>query len=327
MDVKEVCDQIAAKTVDYRPLSGAMDGEYVMNWAGQFPEAGRLPLLLELGHILDRTYVSQSDWETFVKELLTTEQLVGSDPVAFWRGVNFCKDQKRGNSQREMLEVFDGVLSQTLGFSITDCGSDEGPWVYLDDGIFTGTHVRWDLLDFIRGPAPQTCVLHIIAIALHSGRAQYTEKELHKAAKEAGKKLTTKWWRAKEFETRPWRDTEVLFPSALPDDPYVAKLVEQLKELKQPPKLRTVVTASANGVFSGDGARNLLERELLIAGCRLKYELAPYLKENHWPLGYDVFKCMGFGSMLVTFRNCPNNCPLALWCGDPWIPLFPRDTN
>src|SRR5205823_14973302 len=65
----------------------------------------------------------------------------------------------------------------------------------------------------------------------------------------------------------------------------------------------------------------------LKAGARIKYELCPNLKENHWPLGYDVFKCVGFGSLLVTYRNCPNNCPLVLWAGDPWFPLSPRKTN
>ena len=53
------------------------------------------------------------------------------------------------------------------------------------------------------------------------------------------------------------------------------------------------------------------------------------------PLGYSLFD-PGFGSMFVTYRNCPNNCPLALWYGNPeypsnhpfsrWYPLFPRKT-
>jgi len=58
-------------------------------------------------------------------------------------------------------------------------------------------------------------------------------------------------------------------------------------------------------------------------------------KDLH-PLGYSKLVGLGFGSMIVTFRNCPNNCPLALWWGDPnakassplsrWYPLFWRKT-
>ena len=40
-----------------------------------------------------------------------------------------------------------------------------------------------------------------------------------------------------------------------------------------------------------------------------------------------ILESLGFGSLVVTFRNCPNNAPLALWAGDPWYPLFPRRTN
>jgi hypothetical protein len=36
---------------------------------------------------------------------------------------------------------------------------------------------------------------------------------------------------------------------------------------------------------------------------------------------------LGFGSLIVTFRNCPNNAPLAFWVDSPWYPLFPRTTN
>ena len=36
------------------------------------------------------------------------------------------------------------------------------------------------------------------------------------------------------------------------------------------------------------------------------------------PLGYSPFD-PGFGSMFVTYRNCPNNCPLALWYGESGV--------
>ena len=52
------------------------------------------------------------------------------------------------------------------------------------------------------------------------------------------------------------------------------------------------------------------------------------------PLGYHCLKDLGFGATVVTYRNCPNNCPLAWWwdsaaipgsrCRGRWYPLFPR---
>lgn len=31
--------------------------------------------------------------------------------------------------------------------------------------------------------------------------------------------------------------------------------------------------------------------------------------------------------LILTYRNCPNNAPLAFWVDAPWYPLFPRTTN
>jgi hypothetical protein len=55
--------------------------------------------------------------------------------------------------------------------------------------------------------------------------------------------------------------------------------------------------------------------------------MCPNLNKYQRPLGNMLLETLGFGSLIVTFRNCPNNAPLALWAGDPWHPLFPRTTN
>ena len=51
------------------------------------------------------------------------------------------------------------------------------------------------------------------------------------------------------------------------------------------------------------------------------------LPEAIRPLGFSLMKTLGFGSPVVSFNNCPNTAPLALWAGDPWYPLFPRRAN
>jgi len=89
---------------------------------------------------------------------------------------------------------------------------------------------------------------------------------------------------------------------------------------------RTKGYTAPNGVFSGEAGRAVLERVLLKAGVRIR-SMCPYLKETARPLGYSFLKTLGFGATVVTYRNCPNNCPLALWAGQPWYPLFRRNTN
>ena len=87
-------------------------------------------------------------------------------------------------------------------------------------------------------------------------------------------------------------------------------------------------------LFSSETGRQALEREMLLAGMRIRsfcQEPSPAMR----PLGRGYFG-LGFGSMIVTYRNCPNTVPLALWWGDSnehpdhpfskWYPLLPRRT-
>ena len=92
------------------------------------------------------------------------------------------------------------------------------------------------------------------------------------------------------------------------------------------PHLRTAGQVGGNGIFASDAGRQLLEQEFLKAGVRIR-EMCPNLGETQRPLGHMTLETLGFGSLIVTFRNCPNNAPLALWAGDPWHPLFARTTN
>jgi hypothetical protein len=69
-----------------------------------------------------------------------------------------------------------------------------------------------------------------------------------------------------------------------------------------------------------------VEQQFLLKGIKIR-EQSPLLPKYMRPLGNMVLETLGFGSTFVTFRNCPNNAPLAFWAGDPWYPLFPRKTN
>ena len=78
--------------------------------------------------------------------------------------------------------------------------------------------------------------------------------------------------------------------------------------------------------FSSEEGRDVLEQELLVAGAKIR-DLCPQLNKYQRPLGNMILETLGFGSTIVTFRNCPNNAPLAFWAGNPWYPLFERKIN
>ena len=299
--------------------------DHIDRWVQQFHEAVQIPILLEMDHVLKRTYFSLEKVTRFLRGLIRTEKLVDNDPSAFWRGVHFLDIQKGGNSQTEMLTLFDAILRERCGFGTKVCGGGSAVFLYLDDAILTGNRVRHDLEAWIRDEAPNKAALHIVSIALHSGAQYYANGYIGKAAAAAGKTINLTWWRAIELEDRKVHsDTaDVLRPTHIPDDDAVHAYVQAMK---YPPTLRRPGSLGANALFVTDAGKTLLEQEFLKAGARIR-ELCPNLSATQRPLGHITLDTLGFGSLIVTFRNCPNNAPLALWVGEPWYPLFPRTTN
>jgi hypothetical protein len=317
---------IVGTIADYR------DGEvkaptpkHVETWIKQFDSDVQEPMLEELDHVLKRTYIAKAAINQFLSSLMTTVALAGGAHCSFWKTVRFLDIQGRGNSQREMLQTFDSLLHEECGLKIADCGRDPDAYLYLDDGIFTGHHLRSDIKAWIQSGAPQGATLHVVAIALHRGGRYYAETEIGKAARDAGKRIDVHWWSSVNVEDRKAyiNSSDVLRPTALPDDMLTK---EYAQRLRYPIDFRSPGGIGSNQFFSSEEGRNLLEQELLKAGARIR-SMCPHLNAYQRPLGNMVLETLGFGSLIVTFRNCPNNCPLAFWAGEPWYPLFSRKTN
>ena len=287
-------------------------------------------MLEELNHIFTRTYLRNEHFDAFLSSLVENEKLTGGNHIQFWKKVNFLDIQQAGFSQMEMLSAFERVLLDKCGLAINDCRSYSNVYVYLDDGICSGGRVTSDLTDWIENEAPERAIVHILVMYLYSYGKYKALKQLKQTAKNVGKHITFKFWRVREFENRRTYSnaSEVLRPRGIPDDEATRAYAESLKIAKHPYDLtlRTSHQNGSNSVFSSEAGRHILEQQFLKAGVRIR-ELCPYLNEYQRPLGNMTFNELGFGSVVVTYRNCPNNAPLAFWVDEPWYPLFPRKTN
>lgn len=330
---QQLLESIAATTADYRAGDlAASTPEHVDRWINQFDKAVQISLMREVGHVLGQTYFSKDFVSQWFSKQIKHEGLAGKAPCAFWQTSNLLNIQQHGHSQTEILELFGEALKTQCGIAVKDCGAADGVFIYLDDVLFSGSRVGTDLKAWIAGDAPAVATVHILVIATHRlGEWQCTEG-LKQAAVEAGKKISFKCWAAVRFENRlKYRNqSEVLWPAVIPED---ARLTAYLaKQTKFPFQPRQPGGKLENGIFSSEDGRQLLEKELLLAGMRIRGGCADP-KPSMRPLGFSAFG-LGFGSMIVTYRNCPNNCPLALWWGDPdatsgpfhWYPLLPRKT-
>src|SRR5712692_998629 len=139
---QRLLESIASTIADYRASELAKSTpEHVDRWIEQFDVAVQVPMLREIAHVLQRTYFSRQRVTRFLEGLLKTEKLVGADPCMFWRSARFLDIQGGGNSQREMLALFDQLLEKMCGLSIERCGENPDTFIYLDDTIFTGNRV------------------------------------------------------------------------------------------------------------------------------------------------------------------------------------------
>jgi hypothetical protein len=316
---------IAATVADYRAHEiAAITANHVDTWVRQFDASAQVPILVELDHVLKRTYVPKATFDNFLSGLCINNKIAGSNPAAFWHAANFLQLQTAGNSQREMLGLFSEHLTRHHGLSIQHCGSPGGPHIYLDDAAFTGNRVRNDLQNWVN-QAPPRATVHVVVLAYHSGGQYYAHKEIESAFSRAGKTVSLTWWRCLKLEDRRkcTNNADVLRPTAIPADPTVQQYVATMQHA---PMLRQGTSLGANQVFSSAAGRDILEQEFLKKGAYIR-SICPKLGTHQHPLGNTVLQTLGFGATVVTFRNCPNNCPLVFWASDPWYPLFPRKTN
>lgn len=328
---------IATTIADYR--AGEIPTptyEHVDRWVSQFAPEVQLPLLAEMDHVLARTYINKQTVEGFLANLVRNPDLAGADFCAFWKNVEFLDIQQGGNSQHEMLAMFDAALQRECSFPIQKNLLNPHTYIYLDDGLFSGSRIKHDLEPWIKNDAPIKTTLHVIVIVKHTGGSYFTETNLKKLISTIGKNIDLHVWSAISIENTKYRKntSEVLWPHLLPEDEQLATYTSLEQRFPFEPRVILNQIQYQHKIFSSEGGRQLLERELLLAGVRIRSS-CQNPKTIMRPLGFGSFG-LGFGSTVVTFRNCPNNAPLALWWGDPtaysgsplrnWYPLFPRKT-
>lgn len=339
-------EQLAELVSDYRLGEiPPRTPEVVELWMKQFPTSVRRPLLRSLLRILKRTYISRGRLLDFFKRTVSTYAGIDSQKISpkdFWRNANLLDIQRGGESQKEMNKIMDEALIEIHGFGISGTGQGDEDFVYVDDIVATGNRVRNDILPWLKNVDASTIKLHLVAPVQYTG-SWWMERHLKDSADVSEKSIQviTRWpqdtySRPLIFENRrTYKNvSDVLWPTVIPDDDVVK---DYLKNLKYPVVLRNSVKPDEPASFRDSNKlelfrelepeRMLLESQLLTSGCRIRKE-NNNLPDRACPLGYENLGGLGFGSMFVTFRNCPNNSPISLWAGSDDIPpLFPRKTN
>ena len=346
---EELLISIADTIKDYREGEiPAPDRDHVDKWVSQFDQfdLSYKDLILEgMNSVLQKNYIKRSEIRDLIKSMLDSEEIFGKDLAATLPTVQFLDVQERGNSQKDLLALLDEILEIEYNLKRTINPTSPSMYIYLDEALFSGNRAIQDIeknLSILQDGS----ILHFVFFSIYNAGKFYVANRLN--LKLLPKKIKTYYWRSIEFSNvynGAAHKIDTLWPLQYSDasiDNYVKELEKQAEERtngKYPPRLfrPANITIPLSG-FSSVKHRVIIEEAFLRAGTYIvSLPVSPGQTKTMRPLGYELFESFGFGSMFITYRNCPNNCPLALWWGEPtksetetlgkWYPLFPRKVN
>ncbi|EKO3629413.1 hypothetical protein M3926_003555 [Vibrio metschnikovii] len=331
----ELCLSIANVISNYRNGEfGKYDDAHVWRWIEQFDIDERRIVLEETNRILKKNFISRESIDQLVDAVISSRVVYGENKDNYWSSVSILDIQIRGNSQKELNDIFCSKLSETYDIhNIINCESRE--YLYIDDFIFSGGRVYSDLSSWLRDTMPDKCRICIVTIGWYIYGQYSLEWRLKDLISELRLDVELQFcsFKNRRLENRLYRRdfSEVFWPTSCVEE--IPEVVDYIEKHGYEPKYR-VQNGIENSVFSRlrreEYEKILLKYGLKILG--LSNQNSPVVK----PLGYHQFNEFGFGSTIFSFRNCPNNNPLVFWWGDPeapdwhpfskWYPLLQRDT-
>ncbi|QDK37947.1 hypothetical protein [Bdellovibrio sp. NC01] len=332
--MKKLITELVEIAGDYSRVD--FNSEHVKQWIGQFDRGLREPVLSELVHVLNRTYLTSESMVHYLQSMLTSKAIIGlDDPSEFWGDTEILNIQDKGESQKFLVAEFGKILNEELDIDIDTCGAEEvRRFLYLDDGLFSGNTVKNDLCNWLDLKAEdlvgEEFEIIVITFASHTLGKWIVKEAIESKISELELNGKYRSLHVKKFRNNVnVRDqSDVLWPVQHDFEEEVRDFVVELNSngLKAV-NFRTGNDVGENSYFSTGSARHILENALLHKSVQIRNESGNF-KRAHKPLGFTSHNSLGFGSLFVTHRNCPNNCPLALWAGtDNWYPLFPRKNN
>lgn len=347
MNRQNLLESIANTISDYRLGEiPPMTTSHVDRWVSQFDDDEQLIILSEMDHLLSKYYISKSKAESFLTEILTSQEFFGQNPSALLQNCAFLDIQKEGNSQKDLLTLANEITLREYGIGINQSCLPL-LYVYLDDCLFSGNRAFRDMQNWVSNYISNTnnpCYVYLIFLGRHTYAIRYLENKLIPEAKQ--KNIHIKIKRSYiTFNNLPWdkEKYECFWPVEITNDELVNKFVDIVKEkaveksvVERLRLFRPDGVPRQETLFSTPEARNIIESAFLRKGAYIA-SLPKDRGLNMRPMGYESLESLGFGSVFITYRNIANNCPLVLWWGDTnyhhshpfskWYPLFPRKGN
>ena len=341
---KEIAEIIKGFRQDYIEIE--INQEHVHKWVSQFNPDTQDIILEETLHILKAWYFGKDKICAFLDEIVDylkseNENATDEEPM---KGIYFWDVQESGKSQSQLVEMLKNSVDAKYGCDIrTGNLGTEKHYVYLDDGLYTGSRLRKDIKRCL-GRLPEGVRIDVVYMIACRNGLDFSKSELEKVCKTKNIKINIHRWQEicnNKTITRHGNVTsyeavqDCLWPSSkLAKLPEISKYMEKLEELngkRVPYCFRNDRYKYTEGIFSNLASRDIVEEEFLKKGIAIMENIQEH--KGLYPLGYNLTPSFGFGSFCATDLNISNTCPIVLWWGnviekgnelDCWYPLLPR---
>lgn len=343
-------EKLASIIKDFRKgeLDIKLDEAHVEKWLTQFSKESQDVILKETTHIFSELYFNKDDIKEGFLDKVITYLMQKYSPC---ENVVFVSMQESGHSQRILVDMLEKRVQKKCGFSIQrEVTNKSQTIVYLDDGLYTGSTAKKELLSLIKG-LPANCSIVVFFMIAHSSSLWHVKNVVIPEARKKNISIeifpricleTNKHIPRYDYEHSRFNHQEHLWPSpSLRSIPVFAQygdcVEEALRSINSPAinyVYRKGVWNDDEGIFSSVKNRNIVEQEFFLKGLKIYQSMSD--PKGKYPLGYNTYASFGFGSFCASDLNIPNTCPLVLWWGnvrkcedalDNWYPLLPRRTN
>lgn len=172
---KDIIEKEIAEIIkDFRQSSVGIEinQAHVHKWVSQFNPDVQDTILEETLHILKKWYFGRDKISLFLNEImnylkLENKNATDADP---FKGICFLDIQESGKSQIQLIEILKDEANKKYGCSIrTGNPGQENYYVYLDDGLYTGSRLRKDIKRCLQTIPEGSHIDVIYLIACRSG--------------------------------------------------------------------------------------------------------------------------------------------------------------
>lgn len=355
MEVQKLEQSISAIIKDFRQgtVGIELNSEHVHKWVSQFDVDDQKVILEETLQVFQKWYFNKTKIEEFLNNIVQSvvQDENYEDVHAIFKDIIFLDMQEKGKSQTNLVQMLQTLVKKKYNCNVniqSQVSSGNKHYIYIDDGLFTGSRLIKDLTRCVELASENTKIDIWYLISCESGQS-YSERKLKSIVEE--KNINIKINVMNEIHNNKTiekvKDVSVWYPRQdclwpnenLDNVPiiknYKTSLESALRKEKPIPYFyRTNRLTYTPGIFMSMKNRDIVECAFLKKGIEIVQKCKT--EKGMYPLGYNLYPSAGFGSFCATDLNVPNTCPLVLWWGnitekgnvlDNWYPLLPRRTN